>query len=92
MLANYSGEGLEQNLRIEIHHHPDDSKSRSNCLGLLEIACKEQKDSSQLHFWLGREYLTQGRKEQVIESLKFFPGEIPGSVGSGNCICSNVYW
>jgi tetratricopeptide (TPR) repeat protein len=81
MLTNYSGEELEHNLKIEIHHHPDDSKSRSSYLDLLEIACKEQKDSSQLHFWLGREYLIHGRKEQAIDGLKFFLEKFPEAWG-----------
>ena len=46
---------------LEIHHHPDPTKSRSQYLPLLEIAVKESPMDDRNQFYLAREYYFQGR-------------------------------
>jgi tetratricopeptide (TPR) repeat protein len=46
---------------LEIHHHPDSSKSRSQYLPLLELAVKEDPRDDRNQFYLAREYFFNGR-------------------------------
>lgn len=59
---------------LEIHHHPDSSKSRSQYLPLLELAVKERPDDDRNRFYLGRELMFNGRNEEakihLLEHLK----------------------
>lgn len=41
---------------LEIHHHPDDTKSRSQYLPLLELAVQEDPHDDRNAFYLAREY------------------------------------
>lgn len=45
---------------LEIHHHPDHTKSRSQYLPLLELAVKEDPRDDRNQFYLAREYFFQG--------------------------------
>lgn len=55
---------------LEIHHHPDHSKSRAQYLPLLELGVKEKPDDDRNQFYLGREYMYNGRKEDAERHLK----------------------
>ena len=59
---------------LEIHHHPDSTKSRSQYLPLLELAVKERPDDDRNRFYLGRELMFNGRNEEAkvhfLEHLK----------------------
>lgn len=81
MLFRYSGEEVEQSVEIEVQHFPDSSKSRDSYLNLLEMACKENPSSSQLQFWLGREYLIHRNHSKAVENLQKFINEFPDAWG-----------
>ena len=46
---------------LEIHHHPDHTKSRSQYLPLLELAVKEDPHDDRNQFYLAREYFFNGQ-------------------------------
>lgn len=48
---------------LQIHHHPDHSKSRTQYLPLLELAVKEDPRDDRNQFYLAREYFFNGRYE-----------------------------
>lgn len=47
---------------LEIHHHPDHTKSRSQYLPLLELAVREDPNDDRNQFYLAREYFFQNNK------------------------------
>lgn len=49
---------------LEIHHHPDHTKSRSQYLPLLELAVKEDPRDDRNQFYLAREYFFNGNYGQ----------------------------
>lgn len=51
---------------LEIHHHPDPTKSRSQYLPLLELAVEELPDDDRNRFYLGRELMFHGRNDEAI--------------------------
>ena len=54
---------------ITVDHYPDNSKSRSNYLPLLELSVKENPlDDRNMHY-LGREYMFYGRYNDAIDTL-----------------------
>ena len=59
---------------LEIHHHPDSSKSRSQYLPLLELAVKELPNDDRNQFYLGREYMYAGvldkAKTHLLKALE----------------------
>lgn len=55
---------------ITLNHYPDNTKSRSTYLPLLELSVKESpKDDRNMHY-LGREYMYYGKYEDAIKTLK----------------------
>lgn len=46
---------------LEIHHHPDDTKSRSQYLPLLKLAVEEEPSDDRNQFYLAREYFFHGQ-------------------------------
>jgi len=54
---------------IQLNHFPDNSKSRGQYLGLLELSKKENPMDSSTVFWLGREYMFYGQYDKAIETL-----------------------
>lgn len=50
---------------LEIHHHPDHSKSRGQYLPLLELAVAEDPDDDRNAHYLAREYFFAGRHEEA---------------------------
>lgn len=55
---------------LEIHHHPDHTKSRSQYLPLLELAIQERPDDDRNRFYLGRELMFHGRNEEAKVHLE----------------------
>lgn len=55
---------------LEIHHYPDNSKSRSQYLPLLELAVTEAPNDDRNNFYLGREYMFNRRNEDAARHLK----------------------
>lgn len=51
---------------LEIHHHPDPTKSRSQYFDLLRLAVEEDPDDDRNQFYLGREYVYRGEHSQAI--------------------------
>jgi glycosyltransferase involved in cell wall biosynthesis len=50
---------------LEIHHHPDSSKSRSQYFTLLELAVKEDPEDDRNAHYLAREYFFGGRMDEA---------------------------
>ena len=50
---------------LQIHHHPDNSKSRSQYLPLLELAIRERPDDDRNQFYLGREYMFNNMNDKA---------------------------
>jgi tetratricopeptide (TPR) repeat protein len=55
---------------LEIHHHPDPTKSRSQYLPLLEQACREDPTDDRNAHYLAREYYFNGRLETAAKEFK----------------------
>jgi glycosyltransferase involved in cell wall biosynthesis len=81
MLFQYIGEEVRTYSDLEIHHHSDDSKSRSNYLPLLEIAHKENPSSYQLHFWLAREYMNHNKNDEALDTFLNYIKRFPDAWG-----------
>lgn len=50
---------------LEIHHHPDPSKSRSQYFDLLKLAVDEKPKDDRNQFYLAREYFFRGQYEMA---------------------------
>ena len=55
---------------ITVNHYPDDKKSRSSYLPLLELSVKEDSEDDRNTHYLGREYMYYGEWEKAITTLK----------------------
>lgn len=55
---------------IQLDHHPDPSKSRSQYLPLLEQSVNEAPEDDRNVHYLGREYLYKGRWDDCIRTLR----------------------
>ncbi len=55
---------------ITINHYPDDSKSRSSYLPLLELSVQENPQDDRNVHYLGREYMYYHEWEKSIKTLK----------------------
>lgn len=55
---------------LEIHHHPDASKSRGHYLPLLELAVKEDPEDDRNSHYLAREYLFAGRDKEAVAEFQ----------------------
>lgn len=55
---------------LEIHHHPDSTKSRSQYLPLLELAVKERPEDDRNQFYLAREYFYKGVNDLASNHFK----------------------
>lgn len=57
-------------LSLQINHHADNTKSRSNYLPLLKLACKEDPTNDRNIHYLGREYMFYHEYDKAIKTLK----------------------
>ena len=55
---------------LEIHHHPDSSKSRSQYLPLLELAVKEDPEDDRNAHYLAREYFFNNKPKRAEAEFK----------------------
>lgn len=55
---------------ITLKHYPDNNKSRSSYLPLLELAVKEDPNNDRNMHYLGREYMFYERYDEAIKVLK----------------------
>ncbi|WP_297209583.1 tetratricopeptide repeat-containing glycosyltransferase [uncultured Flavonifractor sp.] len=55
---------------VQLDHHPDPGKSRSQYLPLLELSVREEPDDDRNVHYLGREYLFHRRWDDCISTLK----------------------
>lgn len=55
---------------ITVNHYPDDTKSRSSYLPLLEMSVLEDPNNDRNMHYLGREYMYYGKWEKSIDTLK----------------------
>ena len=55
---------------IQLDHHPDPAKSRSQYLPLLELSVREEPGDDRNVHYLGREYMYRGRWDDCIRTLK----------------------
>lgn len=51
---------------LEVHHHPDPSKSRSQYFHLLEAAVREEETNDRMRYYYARELLYHGRYQEAI--------------------------
>lgn len=56
--------------KIVLHHYPDESKSRKEYLGLLELAVKESPTVKRNYFYLGREYYFYKEYDKALNCFK----------------------
>ncbi len=54
---------------ITVEHYPDNNKSRSTYLPLLELSIKEDPDDDRNMHYLGREYMYYGKYNEAIDTL-----------------------
>jgi len=67
-----SYEGVESFVttdEITVNHYPDDTKSRSSYLPLLELSVEEDPDNDRNVHYLGREYMYYGKWNEAIDTL-----------------------
>ena len=55
---------------LEIHHHPDNSKSRGQYFPLLELAVQEDPLGDRNMYYLAREYFFNGMYDKAAEMFK----------------------
>ena len=54
---------------ITVNHYPDNTKSRSSYLPLLELSVAEDPDDDRNMHYLGREYMYYGKYNEAIDTL-----------------------
>lgn len=63
-------ETVETTDNITVNHYPDNTKSRSSYLPLLELSVKENPTDDRNMHYLGREYMYYGKWKDSIKTLK----------------------
>ena len=56
--------------KLELHHHPDNAKSRSQYLPLLELSVKEDAANDRNAYYYARELFFHGRYREAAEEFK----------------------
>lgn len=62
-------ENFQTTDEITVNHYPDDKKSRSNYLPLLELSVQEDPEDDRNMHYLGREYMYYGKWNKCIDTL-----------------------
>jgi len=65
-------DGIEERqgvVDLEIHHHPDSTKSRGQYLPLLELAVREDPEDDRNAFYYARELYYYGRREEAVQEF-----------------------
>lgn len=71
-ILSYIGNGKENKITTDLftlNHYPDNTKSRSSYLPLLELSVKECPDDDRNVHYLGREYMYYGMWNKSIDML-----------------------
>ena len=69
-VLNYNGiEKIKTTDDFTIHHYPDNKKSRSSYLPLLELSVKEDPEDDRNMHYLGREYMYNKMYNKSIDTL-----------------------
>jgi tetratricopeptide (TPR) repeat protein len=58
---------VQEWIGLEIHHHPDPTKSRGQYFPLLELAVKEDPTNDRNQYYLAREYFLNRMYDQAID-------------------------
>lgn len=61
---------VQEWIGLEIHHHPDTTKSRGQYFPLLELSTKEDPSDDRNAFYLAREYYFYNRLEEATAEFK----------------------
>lgn len=70
---------VQQWTGLEIHHHPDNTKSRAQYFPLLEVARNETPQDDRTAYYYARELFYHGKYEQAIPEFKRYL-ELPTAV------------
>jgi len=62
-------ENKKYTTEISVNHYPDNNKSRSSYLPLLELSVKEKPEDDRNVHYLGREYMYYGKWNESIDTL-----------------------
>lgn len=65
-------EEVHGHIDLRVNHMPDQTKSRGQYLGLLELSVREEPDDERNAYYLGREYVFAGEHEQASAALRRF--------------------
>lgn len=65
-----AGEEKQQWINLEIHHFPDNTKSRSQYLDLLKLAVEEDPEDDRNAHYYARDLMFAGRNEEAAEEFK----------------------
>lgn len=71
-ILSYIGKDKENKIttdNITLNHYPDNTKSRSSYLPLLELSVKEDELDDRNAHYLGREYMYHGMWDKAIDTL-----------------------
>ena len=63
-------EEVQEWTNLEIHHHPDTSKSRGQYFPLLELAVKEDPTNDRNQYYLAREYFFNSMMDKAADMFK----------------------
>lgn len=72
-VLSYLGEGPQKMVTcrdVQLNHHADPAKPRSQYLPLLELAVSEDPENDRNMHYLGREYMYYGQWAKCIETLR----------------------
>jgi glycosyltransferase involved in cell wall biosynthesis len=83
-------EEIQEWIGLEIHHHPDNSKPRSQYLPLLEASIKEDPYDDRNAFYYARELFFYGQLEQAADEFKRHLG-LPTALWSAERAASYRY-
>jgi tetratricopeptide (TPR) repeat protein len=61
---------VQEWIALEIHHHPDESKSRGQYFPLLELAVEEDPTDDRNQYYLAREYFFHGMLDKAADMFK----------------------
>lgn len=67
--VKYDGQETSVVLNARMLHRPDNSKSRGQYLGLLEMMTREDPSNPRGWFYLGREYFYKNMKQETVSAL-----------------------
>ncbi len=62
-------EEVQEWIGLEIHHYPDNTKSRGQYFSLLELAVQEDPTDDRNQYYLAREYFFNGMYDQAIDTF-----------------------